>query len=209
MLIVALTGGIATGKSIIAKSLEDLGCYVHYADQIAHQFMEPERPTWKKIVSHFGSGILNSDKTINRQKLGALVFADEKKRNFLNQLIHPLVLEEKKKIIDKLEKDSHYKIFVSEAALTIESGFADFFDKIIVVFCREEIQIKRLMERDNINREDALKKIGSQMPSEEKLKRADYVIDSSGSVQNTVEQTEKVFLSLMFDYERKYEINKG
>jgi len=209
MLIVALTGGIATGKSIIAKSLEDLGCYVHYADQIAHQFMEPERPTWKKIVSHFGSGILNSDKTINRKKLGALVFADEKKRNFLNQLIHPLVLEEKKKIIDKLEKDSHYKIFVSEAALTIESGFADFFDKIIVVFCREEIQIKRLMERDNINREDALKKIGSQMPSEEKLKRADYVIDSSGSVQNTVEQTEKVFLSLMFDYERKYEINKG
>jgi dephospho-CoA kinase len=209
MLIVALTGGIATGKSIIAKSLEDLGCYVHYADQIAHQFMEPERPTWKKIVSHFGSGILNSDKTINRKKLGALVFADEKKRNFLNQLIHPLVLEEKKKIIDKLEKDSHYKIFVSEAALTIESGFADFFDKIIVVFCREEIQIKRLMERDNINREDALKKIGSQMPSEEKLKRADYVIDSSGSVQNTVEQTEKVFLSLMFDYEKKYEINKG
>lgn len=209
MLIVALTGGIATGKSIIAKSLEDLGCYVHYADQIAHQFMEPERPTWKKIVSHFGSGILNPDKTINRKKLGPLVFADEKKRNFLNQLIHPLVLEEKKKIIDKLEKDSHYKIFVSEAALTIESGFADFFDKIIVVFCREEIQIKRLMERDNINREDVLKKIGSQMPSEEKLKRADYVIDSSGSVQNTVEQTEKVFLSLMFDYEKKYEINEG
>jgi dephospho-CoA kinase len=209
MLIVALTGGIATGKSIVAKSLEDLGCYVHYADQIAHQFMEPERPAWKKIVSHFGSGILNPDKTINRKKLGALVFADEKKRNFLNQLIHPLVLKEKEKIIDKLEKDSHYKIFVSEAALTIESGFAEFFEKIIVVFCGEEIQIKRLMERDNINREDALKKIGSQMPPEEKLKRADYVIDSSGSVQNTVEQTEKVFLSLMLDYEKKYEINKG
>ena len=209
MLIVSLTGGIATGKSIVAKSLQDLGCYLHYADQIAHQFMEPERPPWKKIVSRFGSGILNPDKTINRKKLGALIFADEKKRNFLNQLIHPLVLEEKKKIIAKLEKDSHYKIFVSEAALTIESGFADFFDKIIVVFCRKDIQIKRLMERDNINRDDALKKIGSQMSSEEKLKRADYVIDSSGSVQDTVQQTEKVFLNLMFDYEKKYEINKG
>jgi len=207
MLIAALTGGIATGKSIVAKSLEDQGCYVHYADQIAHRFMKPERPAWKKIVSHFGKDILNPDKTINRKKLGALVFAEEKKRNFLNQLIHPLVLEEKKKIIDKLEKDGQYKIFISEAALTIESGFAEFFDKIIVVFCREEIQIKRLMERDKIRREDALKKIGSQMPSEEKLKYADYVIDSSGSVQSTVEQTEKVFLSLMSDYKRKYEVN--
>jgi dephospho-CoA kinase len=207
MLIAALTGGIATGKSIVAKSLEDLGCYVHYADQIAHKFMEPERPAWKKIVSCFGKDILNPDKTINRKKLGPLVFADEKKRNFLNQLIHPLVLEEKRKIIAKLEKDGRHKIFISEAALTIESGFAEVFDKIVVVFCREEIQIKRLMERDKIRREDALKKIGSQMSSEEKLKYADYVIDSSGSVQSTVEQTEKVFLSLMSDYKKKYEVS--
>ena len=208
MLIVALTGGIATGKSIVASTLQSLGCYVHYADQIAHQLMEPGRPTWKKIVSRFGQEILNPDKTINRKKLGVLIFTDEKKRNFINQLIHPLVFEEKKEIIDKLEKDGHHEIFVSEAALTIEAGFAEFFDKIIVVFCREEIQIKRLMERDNINREEALKKIASQIPTEEKIKSADYAIDSSGAVQSTVEQTEKVFLSLKSDYKRKQEISK-
>ncbi len=208
MLIVALTGGIATGKSIVAKTLQDLGCYVHYADQIAHQLMEPGKPAWKKIVSRFGQEILNPDETINRIKLGAFVFTDEKKRNFINQLIHPLVLEEKKKTIDRLEKEGHHEIFVSEAALTIESGFAEFFDKIIVVFCQEEIQIKRLMERDNIDREEALRKISSQMSTEEKLKSADYAIDSSGAVQSTVEQTEKVFLSLMSDYKSKQEIIK-
>jgi len=204
MLVVALTGGIATGKSIVAKTLQNLGCYVHHADHIAHQIMEPEKPAWKKIVSHFGEEILNPDKTVNRKKLGTFVFNNEKERNFLNQLVHPLVLEEKKKIIDKLRKDGRYKIFVSEAALTIESGYAEFFDKIIVVYCSEEIQIKRLMERDNISREVASKKIGSQMPSEEKLKYADYVIDSSDTIQSTVEQTEKVFSNLMFDYRKKH-----
>ncbi|NIM91750.1 MAG: dephospho-CoA kinase [Candidatus Aminicenantes bacterium] len=208
MLIVALTGGIATGKSIVAKTLQDLGCYVHHADQIAHQLMEPGKPAWKKIVSRFGEEILKPDKTINRIKLGAIVFSDEKKRNFINQLIHPLVLEEKKKTIDRLEKEGRHEIFVSEAALTIESGFAEFFDKIIVVFCQEEIQIKRLMERDNIDREEALRKIASQMPTEEKLKSADYAINSSGAVQSTVEQTEKVFLSLKSDHKRKQGINR-
>lgn len=204
MLVVALTGGIATGKSIVAKTLQNLGCYVHHADQIAHQIIEPEKPAWKKIVSHFGEEILNPDKTVNRKKLGTFVFNNEKERNFLNQLVHPLVLEEKKKIIDRLRKDGRYKIFVSEAALTIESGYAEFFDKIIVVYCSEEIQIKRLMERDNISREVASKKIGSQMLSEEKLRYADYVIDSSDTIQSTVKQTEKVFSNLMFDYRKKY-----
>lgn len=204
MLVVALTGGIATGKSIVAKTLQNLGCYVHQADQIAHQLMEPEKPAWEKIVSHFGEEILNPDKTVDREKLGTIVFNNEKERNFLNQLLHPLVLEEKKKIINKLRKDGRYKIFISEAALTIESGFAEFFDKIIVVYCREEIQIKRLMERDNISREVALRKIGSQIPSEEKLKQADYAIDSSDTIPSTVEQTEKVFSNLMFDYRKKH-----
>jgi len=206
MLIVALTGGIATGKSIVAQTLQNLGCYIHSADQIAHRIMEPEKPAWKKIVSHFGKDILNPDQTINREKLGAIVFADEVKRNFLNQLVHPLVLEEKMKIIEQLEKDGQYRIFISEAALTIESGFAEFFDKIIVVFCQEQIQIKRLMKRDNIDREEALKKIGSQMHPEEKLKYADYVVDSSGSIQSTVEQTKNVFSNLMSDYKKKYRI---
>jgi dephospho-CoA kinase len=166
--------------------------------------MEPEKPAWTKIVSLFGPEILNPDKTINRSKLRALVFERKKDRDSINKLIHPLVLEEKKKIIEKLRKERVYKIFVSEAALTIEAGFARFFDKIIVVSCNQEVQIKRLMERDKISRKQALKKIKTQMPLEEKIKHADYIIDTSGSAVNTIEQTKRVFKNLMADFEEKY-----
>jgi len=209
LLLVALTGGIATGKSVVADILEELGCYVHRADKIAHQLMEPERPAWKKIVAHFGEEIMNEDRTINRKKLGNIVYADEEERRFLNKILHPLVLEEKKEEIKRLQKKGRYKIFISEAALTLETGFASFFDKLIVVNCQKEVQIKRIMERDQIGREEALKKIKAQMPSEEKLKYADYIIDTSGSLEKTVEQTERVFRSLMLDFELKRDAAKS
>lgn len=203
MLIVALTGGIATGKSVIAQILENLGCYIHHADKIAHQLLEPEKPAWKKIVAHFGEEILNPDKTINRSKLGSIVFSQEKERKFLNSVIHPLVLEEKKKIIAKLKREGSYKIFISEAALTIESGFARFFDRIIVASCDEETQVRRLMERDRSSREEALRKIRTQMPSKEKREFASYIIDTSGPLLSTIEQTERTYRHLMADYEVK------
>jgi dephospho-CoA kinase len=203
MLIVALTGGIASGKSVAAQVLEELGCAIHHADKIAHELMEPEKPAWKKIVAHFGQEILNKDNTINRTQLGTIVFSDEKKRRFLNRIIHPLVFEKKRETIDILEKEGLYKIFISEAALTIEAGFADFFDKIIMVYCREDIQIKRLMERDQISHPEAMKKIKSQMNPREKMNYADYTIDTSGSLGSTVEQTERVYRNLLFDYEMK------
>ena len=204
MLVVALTGGIATGKSVVAEVFIDLGCYVQHADKIAHKLMEPGRPTWEKIVSHFGKNILNKDKTINRSSLGELVFTDEKERHFLNSLLHPLVMEKRKEVIRRLRKKSRYRIFISEAALTLEAGFASFYDKIVVVYCPLEIQIKRLMERDSVSYQEAHKKIRIQMAPEEKAKQADYLIDSSGSLAHTVEQTERVFCSLMLDYECKY-----
>ena len=203
MLIVALTGGIASGKSVVAKILEDLGCYIHNADKIAHDLMEPEKPAWKKIVAHFGIKILEEDKTINRSQLGKIIFSDAKERRFLNKLIHPLVFEKKKEVINRLEKEGHYNIFISEAALTIEAGFADFFDKIIMTYCKKEDQIKRLMERDGISRKQAIKLMKSQMQPQEKLKYADYIIDSSGSLQSTVEQTERIYRNLMMDNEIK------
>jgi dephospho-CoA kinase len=203
MMIVALTGGVASGKSVVAGILEELGCYIDYADRVAHDLMEPEKAAWKKIVVHFGKKILNEDKTVNRSRLGKIIFADEKERRFLNKLIHPLVLENKKEVINRLEKEGRYSIYVSEAALTIEAGFADFFDKIIVTYCKKEVQIKRLMERDGISRNQAMTIIKSQMQPEEKLKYADYIIDSSGSLQSTVEQTERVYRNLMMDNEIK------
>jgi dephospho-CoA kinase len=203
MLIVALTGGIASGKSVVSSILEELGCTIHHADRVAHKIMEPEKPAWKKIVAHFGEKILNKDKTINRSRLGKIIFSDKKEQNFLNELIHPLVLKKKKETIEKLEKEGPNTIFVSEAALTIEAGFTDFFDKIIVVYCKKENQIERLMERDQISRKEAVNKLMSQMAPEEKLKYADYIIDTSGSLQNTVEQTERVYRNLMIDQEMK------
>ena len=206
MLIVALTGGIASGKSVVAEVLEELGCYIHHADKIAHDLMEPEKPAWKKIVAHFGKKILNEDKTINRSRLGKIIFSDEKERRFLNELIHPLVLEKKKEVSSRLEKEGHYNIFISEAALTIEAGFAGFFDKIVMTYCKKEVQKKRLMERDGISRKQTMKIIKSQMQPQEKLKYADYIIDTSSSLQSTVEQTERVYRNLMMDNEMKNSI---
>lgn len=203
MLLVALTGGIATGKSVVAQIWGQLGCYIHESDTLAHELQAPEMPAWKAMVTHFGEKILNPDQTINRRLLGEIVFADKKERDFLNNLLHPMVMSKKRELVKKVKEEGHYKIFVSVAALTIEAGFKEFFDKIIVVHCDRETQLKRLMERDSIDRTAALEKFQSQMLPEEKLKFADYNIDTSGTLRQTLEQAEKVFRNLMIDFELK------
>jgi dephospho-CoA kinase len=200
LLTASLTGGIATGKSVVAMVLKELGCYIFNADEEAHSFMEPGKAAYKRIVLHFGKSILNEDKTINRSKLGKRIFSDKKQRQFLNSLIHPMVHKQRMQLISKLEKEKKYKIFISEAALTIEAGFVDFFDKIIVVFCSKDIQIRRLMERDEISESEARKKISSQESLEEKKKYADYLIDTSGDVSSTIEQAEKTYRNLYIDH---------
>lgn len=204
MLVVALTGGIASGKSVIAGVWQELGCFIHHSDLIAHQLMEPDKQAWKDIVDHFGQDILHPDRTINRQKLGAIAFDSAEERAFLNNLLHPLVMQKKKQIIDRLKKERKVKIFVSEAALTIEAGFADFFDKIVVAYCPKDIQIARLMQRDSIDSDTASKKIQSQLSPEEKRRYADYIIDTSGTIKDTIEKSEKVFRYLMSDFNQKY-----
>lgn len=204
MLLAALTGGIATGKSVIAQVWEQLGCYIHESDRLAHELQAPETPAWEAMVSHFGRKILNPDKTINRQILGAIVFSDKKERKFLDNLLHPMVMEKKREIIQKVADEGLYKIFVSVAALTIEAGYEKLFDKIIVAYCDKNTQLKRLMERDAIARKEALKKLSSQMPSEEKLKFADYTINTSGSLQQTLEQAERVYRNLVIDFELRF-----
>ena len=205
MLIVALTGGIAAGKSVVARFLEERGCAVHSADQAAHEVMAPGSGAWERLRAHFGPGILNPDRTIDRRRLGAIVFADEAKRRFLNSVVHPLVLEKKKEIIARLEKEGKTKIFVSEAALTIEAGYAGMFDRVIVVYCRPEVQAARLMARDGLDRQAALQKIRAQMPQEEKKKQADYLIDTSDTLADTEIRTEMVFRQLLRDYQEKEE----
>lgn len=203
MLIVALTGGIATGKSVVAAVLEKQRCYIHSADRVARNLIKPGRPAWQKIVEHFGPQILNPDRTINRPKLADVIFSSRKERLFINRLIHPLVLEKKRQTARRLAKKATHKIFVSEAALTIESGFAGFFDKIVVVTCSEAIQLQRLMERDRISRQEAWKKIRSQMPSAQKAKQADHIIDTSGTLEETKRQSKILYRRLLDDYREK------
>ncbi|MGB9004097.1 MAG: dephospho-CoA kinase [Candidatus Aminicenantales bacterium] len=209
MLIVALTGGIAAGKSVVARFLEERGCAVHSADQAAHEVMAPGSGAWERLRAHFGPGILNPDRTIDRPRLGAIVFADEAERRFLNSVVHPLVLEKKKEIIARLEKDGKTKIFVSAAALTIEAGYAGLFDRVIVVYCRPEVQAARLMARDGLDRQAALQKIRAQMPQKEKKKQADYLIDTSDTLADTEIRTEMVFRQLLRDYQEKEKKKKA
>lgn len=200
---VALTGGIACGKSVVARLLEEKGCFVHSADKAAHDLMSPGRPAWKKIVARFGRDILREDRTIDRARLGPAVFSDPSARRFLDRLLHPLVLTEQERILRRLEREGRVRIFVSEAALTVEAGYAGHFDRVVVVHCSRSEQVRRLRERDGIGRAAALRKIGAQMPRKEKLRHADYAIDTTGSLGETVEQTERVYACLLQDAEFK------
>jgi len=200
MLVSALTGGIATGKSVVAHVLKDLGCYIHEADKEAHKLIAPNTPGWKKIVSRYGHKILDEDNNIDRRRLGKLVFSNKGELHFLNKLIHPQVLENLFKTIKKIQQKEKYKLFISEAAIVIESGFAKYFEKIIVVHCESEIQIRRLIKRNKITKQEALERINSQMPAQEQLKYADYIIDTSGTLQETLEQSERLYRNLLSDY---------
>jgi len=203
ILTVALTGGIATGKSIIARVLAGSKFFVHSADRAAHDLMLPGRPAWRRIVARFGRSILDPDQTINRKRLGRIVFSSPGERLFLNRVLHPLVLEKKMQEVRELERLGRHKIFVSEAALTIEAGLVPYFDKVVLAYCPESMQVKRLMKRDGIGREEAWRKIRSQMRPAEKIAHADYLIDTSGTVRETEAQAEKLRRSLLADFRRK------
>jgi len=165
--------------------------------------MRPGRPAWKQVVARFGPSVLRSDRTIDRSALGAIVFSDPAARRFLDTLVHPLVLADQEKAVRRIEREGRARIFVVEAALTIEAGYAGRFDRVVVVHCGKSEQVRRLRERDGIGRAAALRKIGSQMPLKDKLRRADYAVDASGTLASTVEETERVYAQLVRDSELK------
>ncbi len=173
------------------------------SDATAHALMGPHRPVWRAIVDRFGRDILRADGTIDRARLGRIVFADPAARNFLDRLVHPLVLAEHEKTVRRLARQSggRPRIFVVEAALTIEAGFAGHFDRIVVVHCTKAEQVRRLRERDGIGRAEALRRIGSQMGRKEKLAWADYAIDTTGPLEATVEEAERLYARLAQDAE--------
>jgi dephospho-CoA kinase len=192
MLKIGLTGGIATGKSFVLSVLSELGCEVNDADTIAHQAIEPGRPAYFDIVNQFGRDILNEDSSINRAALGAIVFVDKSARERLNEIVHPRVYEAQAEWFEEVARRDPGAIAVVDAALMIETGSYRRFDKIIVVYCDPELQLRRLTERNRFTREQAQARISAQMPSDEKLKYADYSIDTSNGFEDTRRQVEKI-----------------
>lgn len=185
MLKVGLTGSIAVGKSYVLSVLAELGCVTFDADKIAHLVMEPGRPAYNDVLREFGGVVLAADGSIDRKTLGAIVFPDEVRRKRLNEIVHPRVIEEQNRLLGDAEARDPNGIAVIDAALMIESGGYRRFDKLIVVYCDRETQIKRLMRRAGISREAAEQRIAAQMSSEDKLRYADYRINTEGTFEET------------------------
>jgi dephospho-CoA kinase len=199
MLRVGLTGGIATGKTTVVAMLRELGCRVLEADKIAHQMIEPGGAAYDEVVREFGRGILTDEGLVDRKKLGAIVFGDPKLLARLNAIVHPPVLEEQMRQLAAIEKSDAHAVAVVEAALLIEAGFDRKLDYLVVTWCTLEQQLARLTEAGKgrgLTIEQARQRIAAQMPVEEKRRRADEVIDCSGTLEHTRAQVISLFAKL-------------
>src|SRR5882724_1807550 len=193
MLKVGLTGSIAVGKSFVLGVLAEIGCRVLDADATAREVVAPGTPGLNAIAEAFGAEILREDCTLDRVQLGAIVFSNEEKRRLLNSILHPLIITAQDEQLRLWELETPAGIAVVDAALMIESGGYRRFDKLIVVHCRREVQFDRLISRDWLSPEEAEKRIAAQMSQAEKMKHADFLIDSSEGFDNTRAQTERVY----------------
>jgi dephospho-CoA kinase len=196
MLKIGLTGGIATGKSYVLSLLRGFGCEVMDADIVAHQVIEPGQPAFAEIVGSFGPNVLDSSGKIDRARLGALVFSDQSQLAKLNSIVHPRVFAAQERWFAEVEARDPDAIVVVDAALMIETLSYRRYDKVIVVHCREDIQLQRLMARNNLSREGAEARISAQMASAEKLKYADYAIDTSNGFEATRLQVDSLYSEL-------------
>lgn len=196
MLTVGLTGGLASGKSHVGRYLADLGCLLVKADELGHEVLSPGGEAYDDTVRAFGADILNEDGSIDRKKLAAQVFNDPDRLALLNGLVHPHVRARAQSAIEEFRAANPSGIAVVEAAILIETGSYRNYDRLIVVVCSEEQQIERAMDRDRITREEALARLRRQLPLSEKVKYADYVIDTSGSRESTASQTRAVYEAL-------------
>ena len=197
MLRVGLTGSIGVGKSFVTSVFVELGCRVLDADQTAREVVMPGTPGLKALVEAFGEDILATDGTLDRKSLGALIFADESQRQRLNHILHPFIIARQDEILNGWEAEDPDGIGIVDAALMIESGGYKRFDKLIVVHCSPEVQLERLMLRDKLSREEALRRINSQMPQEEKQRFADYLIDTSDGFELTRSRSVEIYNQLI------------
>lgn len=201
--ILGLTGGIASGKSTVAKLFKEHDAVVIDADKIAHQIMTPGQPGLQAIVATFGGEYLASDGTLDRRKLGQLVFSDQQALTTLNQLTHPLIRQEIIRLI-KQAQEQQVALIVLDVPLLFETGYEQICDAVLVVDVAPEIQIQRVMQRDHLDEAGAKARIAAQMNHDERLRRADFVIDTSKTVEELPQTFEQLYQSADF---QKFMIN--
>jgi dephospho-CoA kinase len=188
-----LTGGIASGKSTVSCIFQELGAHIIDADLVARQVVAPERPAWKEIVAHFGQNILLDNGYLNRKKLGAIVFHQPEERRILEQIIHPRVIEKITHQEQCIRRTDNKCVILIDVPLLIEASMHTNYLTILVVYVSEEIQLKRLMDRDNISEQIARQKIAAQMSLSEKVKYATHVINNDGTLEQTRKQVETIY----------------
>jgi len=191
--VIGLTGGIATGKSLVSSMIRELGGQIIDSDLIARQVVEPGKQGWQKIVDQFGAGILNKDLTIERKELGRVAFADAGKLDALNKITHPLIIAEIERQLHQHKQSGDQRIVVIDAPILLELGLERLADEVWVVAVDTATQLARLMKRDNLSAEEAKRRITFQMPLEEKIKRADRIIDNRFAREETKKQVEEIW----------------
>jgi dephospho-CoA kinase len=197
VVVAGLTGGIATGKSTAAKALADCGAVVVDADRIAREVVAKGTPVWQAIREAFGDEVLGPDGELNRDAMGTIIFSDPAKRELLGGIVHPAVYEEMDLQTEAAKALGNDTVVICDVPLLIETGMYRSFHEVILVYVPEAVQVERLMARDRISSEQALQKVRSQMPIEEKRKYATMVIDNSGTCEETREQVLSVYRHLL------------
>lgn len=202
MLKVGLTGGIATGKSLVGSIFAELGVHTIDADEIAHDLMRPGERVYEEVVRRFGQEILNPDGTVNRAGLAELAFDQKRPRIYeLNSIVHPAVIEKQEQWMEEIRRREPDAIVMLEAALLLEAGLRRRFDRVVVVSCKPQQRIERWEKRLHVDadtaRREVTRRMMAQAPDEAKIQAADYVVDNSGSIEETRTQVQKIYDALL------------
>ncbi len=191
-----LTGGVASGKSTVARMFAELGAKVIDADRIGHELLRAPLPAYQEVVRRFGKEVLDASGEVDRRRLGAIVFAEAEKLRELNAILHPRIIARIEELAEQAHAQEPHAVILVDAALIYEAGIGGRFTRMIVAWCQPEQQLERVITKPGLSREEAERRIAAQMPTDEKRRLADYVIDTSGSMEKTREQVKALYPEL-------------
>jgi dephospho-CoA kinase len=199
-LLVGLTGGIASGKSMVSRQLAELGCRLVDADVLAREVVAPGEPAWHAIIAEFGPDVARPDRQLDRKRLGALVFADPARRKVLEGITHPAIATRRQAILAAWADEGFDGLVVLDIPLLFEVGASADVDRVVLVYAEPAVQLARLVGRDGFDRDDAARRVASQMPLGEKVRQAHFVIDNSGTPEETAAQVRAVHAALLAEH---------